>query len=117
MTGSSLVFAPDGTLGLINLSMLSPDGRCYSFDNRANGYSRGEGFGVVLVKRLSDAVRNNDVIRAVVRSSGSNQDGRTPGVTQPSTKMQAALIRETYQKSGLDFTETRVFEAHGISPG
>ncbi|CAN8097860.1 unnamed protein product [Discula destructiva] len=113
VTGSSLVFAPDGTLGLIKLSMLSTDGRCFSFDDRANGYSRGEGFGVVLVKRLSDAVRDNDVIRAVVRSTGSNQDGRTPGVTQPSTKMQAALIRETYQKAGLDFNETRFFEAHG----
>lgn len=97
----------------MNMSFLSPNGRCHSFDERADGYSRGEGFGVVLLKRLRDAVSHNDNIRAVVRSNGSNQDGRTPGVTQPSGEAQAMLIKETYEKAGLSFGETRFFEAHG----
>lgn len=98
----------------MNMNFLSPHGRCYSFDDRADGYSRGEGFGVVLLKRLHDAIRDNDTIRAVVRSSGSNQDGHTPGVTQPSSEMQAALIKDTYNKAGLSLRETRFFEAHGM---
>lgn len=98
----------------MNMSFLSPQGRCHSFDARADGYSRGEGFGVVLVKRMGDALRDGDPIRAVVRSTGSNQDGRTPGVTQPSREMQAELIRDTYKKAGLSFRDTRFFEAHGM---
>lgn len=95
------------------MGFLSPHGRCFSFDERADGYSRGEGIGVVLLKRLSDAIRDGDTVRAVVRSTGSNQDGHTPGVTQPSKVSQAALIRDTYRKAGLSLRETRFFEAHG----
>ena len=98
---------------LSNLNFLSPDSRCYSFDHRANGYSRGEGFGVVIIKLLSDAVRDGDTIRAVIRATGSNQDGRTPGITQPSKSAQEALIRKTYSSAGLDLRSTRFFEAHG----
>lgn len=93
--------------------MLSPDGRCYSFDARANGYGRGEGISALILKRLCDAVRDNDTIRAVIRSSGTNQDGHTPGITQPDQDSQVALIKETYEKGGLDMTRTRYFEAHG----
>lgn len=113
MAGSSITLAVEGTLSLMNMSFLSPQGRCFSFDHRADGYSRGEGFSVVILKRLEDAIDNGDLIRAVVRSSGSNQDGHTPGITQPSTKSQAALIRETYGKAGLKLDQTRFFEAHG----
>lgn len=66
---------PDLMLALSNLNLLSPDNQCFTFDSRANGYARGEGFGVLVLKRLSDALRDNDVIRAVIRSTGSNQDG------------------------------------------
>jgi acyl transferase domain-containing protein len=114
VTGSSVILAPDSTLSLMNMSFLSPQGRCHSFDDRADGYSRGEGFGVVLLKRLSDALRDKNTIRAVVRSTGSNQDGHTPGVTQPSCELQALLIKETYEKAGLSFQNTRYFEAHGM---
>lgn len=61
------------------LNFLSPDGKCYSFDARANGYGRGEGIGIVVLKRLQDAIRDNDNIRGVIRGSSVNQDGRTPG--------------------------------------
>jgi acyl transferase domain-containing protein len=93
--------------------MLGPDSRSYSFDHRANGYARGEGIGVVVVKRLSDALNNHDVIRAVIRATGTNQDGRTPNLTSPSQQAQEELIRDTYRKAGLDPAATAFVEAHG----
>ena len=100
---------------MTRMGFLSPDSRCFSFDERANGYARGEGFAVVVLKRLKDAIRDNDTIRSIIRSTGSNQDGHTPGITQPSKESQAKLIRATYQKAGLDLASTRYFEAHGAS--
>lgn len=79
MAGSSLIFNPDLITALNNQNFLSPDGRCFSFDHRANGYARGEGIAVIVLKRLSDALSDNDTVRAVIRGTGSNQDGRTPG--------------------------------------
>ena len=101
------------TIGLDNLGLLSKDSHSYSFDKRANGYARGEGVGAVVIKRLDDAIANGDTIRAVIRSSSSNQDGKTPGILQPSKDAQARLIRDTYEKAGLDMGVTRYFEAHG----
>jgi len=92
---------------------LSPNGRCFSFDHRANGFARGEGVGTVIVKRLSDALRDGDTIRAVVRGTGINQDGRTPGLTLPSSEAQERLIKTTYASAGLDFDDTMLVEAHG----
>lgn len=113
VAGCNLVYSPDMTMALSNMGFLSPDGCCYSFDRRANGYARGEGFGVVVIKLLSEAIRDGDTIRAVIRSTGSNQDGCTPGVTQPSKDSQARLIRDTYHKAGLNLRTTRFVEAHG----
>lgn len=104
---------PDTTLPLSNLGFLSPDGKCHSFDSRANGYSRGEGFGVVILKRVSDAIRDGDTIRAVIRGSSSNQDGKSPGITQPTRAGQEDLIRTAYRRAGLSLDQTRFFEAHG----
>jgi acyl transferase domain-containing protein len=100
-----------------NMNFLSPDSRCYSFDSRANGYARGEGIVALVVKPLRDALKTGDVVRAIIRSTASNQDGRTPVLTQPSTDAQEALIRHAYNKAGLEFGETRYFEAHGESVG
>ncbi|KAK1147260.1 Type I Iterative Polyketide synthase (PKS) [Aspergillus melleus] len=83
------------------------------FDSRANGYGRGEGMGVIILKSLADALRDNDVIRAVIRGTGINQDGRTSGITVPSAEAQINLIKSTYEAAGLDFSKTTYFEAHG----
>ena len=100
------------TIGLSNMGFLSPDGVCHSFDHRANGYARGEGFGVVIIKPLSAAIRDGDTIRAVIRSTGSNQDGRT-GLAQPSKEAQVRLITDCYRRANLDPGITRFIEAHG----
>ncbi|PWY91350.1 polyketide synthase [Aspergillus sclerotioniger CBS 115572] len=111
--GCNIILAPEMTIGLDNLGLLSRDSHCYSFDSRANGYARGEGVGAIVIKRLDDAVSAGDTIRAVIRSSSSNQDGRTPGILQPSKNAQVRLIQDTYRKAGLDMDTTRYFEAHG----
>ncbi|KAH8124074.1 hypothetical protein LI328DRAFT_168866 [Trichoderma asperelloides] len=95
------------------MSFLSKDDKCHSFDTSANGYARGEGGGFVVLKRMDLALRDGDTIRAVVRATGANQDGRTLGLTQPSAVRQADLIRQTYESAGLPLHETNYFEAHG----
>lgn len=113
VAGSNLILSPDMMHVLVSLNMLSVDGRCFSFDHRANGYSRGDGYGVLVLKRLTDALQDNDTIRAIIRSTASNSDGHTPGITQPSRDSQIALIREAYEKAGLKMNSTRFVEAHG----
>ncbi|ORX94601.1 hypothetical protein BCR34DRAFT_608222 [Clohesyomyces aquaticus] len=113
VAGANLILTPEVSMMLSRMNFLSPDSLCHSFDSRANGYSRGEGMIVMVLKRLCDAVKDGDMIRAVIRSNGTNQDGRTPGLTQPSAEAQEQLIREVYQKAGLDFASTRYVEAHG----
>lgn len=114
MAGTNLILSADMMQVFSNVNMLSPDSKSYCFDHRANGYGRGEGTGTLVIKRLADAIRDGDTIRAVIRSAGSNQDGFTPsGITQPSGTAQAKLIRDTYLKAGLSMEPTRFFEAHG----
>ncbi|KAJ2993259.1 hypothetical protein NUW58_g1893 [Xylaria curta] len=113
VTGSNLILGPDGFLLLSNLGFLSPDSKSYSFDHRANGYARGEGVIALVLKPLKDAVKNGDMIRAVIRSTGTNQDGRTPSLTQPSPEAQEELIRQVYKKAHLSLEPTRYVEAHG----
>ncbi|KAI9742337.1 MAG: hypothetical protein M1818_003870 [Claussenomyces sp. TS43310] len=114
VAGCNLMLNPEtNSIPLSNLGFLGRDGVCYSFDHRANGYARGEGTAVMVLKPLKQALKDNDTIRAVIRNTGSNQDGRTPGITQPSREAQAALIQETYLRAGLNFKDTGFFEAHG----
>lgn len=101
------------TIPLDDAGFLSPEGRCRSFDAGADGYARGEGFGAVLVKPLRAALRDGDLVRAVVRATGASQDGRTPVITQPSAEAQVRLIRRTYAAAGLDLRTTAYVEAHG----
>jgi acyl transferase domain-containing protein len=94
-------------------SLISKDGKSYAFDSRANGYGRGEGSATVVLKRLEDALRDGDPIRAIIRESGINQDGKTETITTPSGEAQEALIRDCYRRAGLDPAQTTYFEAHG----
>ncbi|KAL8961755.1 MAG: hypothetical protein Q9193_001735 [Seirophora villosa] len=111
--GCNLFFSPEIMCAMSDMTFLSPDGISYAFDHRANGYSRGEGLGLVVIKLLSRAIEDGDTIRAVIRATGANQDGRTPGITQPNAEAQIALIQDTYRSAGLDPRVTRFFEAHG----
>ncbi|RYO81821.1 hypothetical protein DL764_009709 [Monosporascus ibericus] len=111
--GANLVYHPNFMKMMSDFNFLSPDGRSWSFDQRANGYARGEGMAVIVVKRLADALRDGDTIRAVIRNTGSNQDGRTPGITQPSQEAQISLIKDAYKQANIDMGPTRFFEAHG----
>lgn len=100
-----------------NLNMLSPDSRSRMWDAGANGYARGEGVASVVLKTLSQAIADGDNIECIIRETGVNQDGRTPGITMPSSTAQAALIRSTYARAGLDLKKKsdrcQYFEAHG----
>ncbi|KAL9094755.1 MAG: hypothetical protein Q9165_003026, partial [Trypethelium subeluteriae] len=111
--GSNLLLAPDCFKIFSSLSMLSPDGKCYAFDSRANGYGRGEGVGTVIIKRLSDALAAGDPIRAIIRESALNQDGKSETITSPSQAAQIELMREAYRRANLNPNDTQYFEAHG----
>ncbi|KAF2741959.1 hypothetical protein M011DRAFT_413522 [Sporormia fimetaria CBS 119925] len=114
VAASNLILTPELNISLSHMNFLSPDGRCFSFDHRANGYARGEGVATLILAPLSKAIALGAPIRALIRSVCSNQDGRTPGgITQPSKNAQAKLIEETYRKARLDMKHTRFFEAHG----
>ena len=112
VAGSNLILDPALTMSLAGTNALSPRGLCQSFDAAADGFGRGEGYGVVVLKRAIDAILARDPIRAIIRTVASNQDGRTPFITQPSQKSQEALIKKAYLQAGLDFGETSYFEAH-----
>ena len=93
--------------------MLNEDGRCYPFDVRGSGYGRGEGVAAIVVKRLDDAIRDGDNIRAILLNTGVNQDGRTNGITHPNQSAQAILQRSLYSACGLNPSDTQFIEAHG----
>ncbi|HEY3062327.1 MAG TPA: SDR family NAD(P)-dependent oxidoreductase, partial [Chloroflexota bacterium] len=92
--GVNVILAPEGTLYFCKLRALAPDGRCKAFDAAADGYVRGEGCGVIVLKRLPDALRDGDRILALVRGSAVNQDGRSNGLTAPNGPAQEAVIRK-----------------------
>lgn len=93
--------------------LLSPEGKCFAFDSRASGYGRGEGAATLILKPLVDAIRDGNPIRAVIRQTAANQDGKTPTLTSPSREAQEQLIRDCYSKAGLDPRNTGYVEAHG----
>lgn len=111
--GVNVIEYPSTFYDMSSLGFLSPDGRCYSFDHRANGYARGEGAGALILKPLDAAIRDGNTIRAVIRNTGVNQDGRTPGMTIPSKAAQEKLIRSVYGAAGLDLASASYIETHG----
>ena len=93
--------------------MLSPTGRCHTFDARADGFVPGEGVGVVVLKPLLEAQRSGDRIHGVIRASGMNQDGASNGITAPSAESQIQLERAVYERFGIDPDTLQLVEAHG----
>ncbi|KAF4305832.1 putative polyketide synthase protein [Botryosphaeria dothidea] len=111
--GANLMFGPDMSILLGAAKILSPDGKCQMWDAKANGFSRGEGIGITVLKPLNAALRDGDTVRAVVLASATNEDGRTPGISLPSSAAQRELIRTAYAQAGVDPAETGYVEAHG----
>ncbi|MEM7133970.1 MAG: type I polyketide synthase, partial [Chloroflexota bacterium] len=111
--GVSLILSPTSSDGLIMMQATSPDGRSKTFDALADGYGRGEGCGVLVLKRLSDAQRDGDTIHALIRGSAVNHDGRSGGLTVPSGPAQEALLKEALAAAQVDANEISYVEAHG----
>ena len=111
--GSNVMLRPEYPMGMCKGHFLSRDGECKSFDARGDGYGRGEGAGIVLLKPLEDALRDGDPILATVLATGSNQDGHTPGISMPSREAQQALIEEVCQDYDIDPACIRYVECHG----
>ncbi|KAF6837163.1 beta-ketoacyl synthase domain-containing protein [Colletotrichum plurivorum] len=123
--GANLILGPVPFVVESKMKMLSPTGRSSMWDEKANGYARcfqtysGEGVAAIVLKTLSQALRDGDIIECIIRETGVNQDGRSPGITMPSHKAQESLIRQTYAAAGLDPSRPQdrcqYFEAHGKS--
>ncbi|KAI1817700.1 hypothetical protein GGS20DRAFT_599281 [Poronia punctata] len=111
--GSNLILTPDFMYGMSFMGMLNSEGRSFPFDERGNGYGRGEGVASLVLKRLGDALAAGDPIRAVIRNTGVNQDGKTNGITLPSSQSQEILARHVHKQAGLEPAHTAYVEAHG----
>jgi microcystin synthetase protein McyG len=111
--GVNVMLSPHVSVLLSKGRMLAPDGRCKTFDASADGYVRGEGCGVVVMKRLSDAVADGDRVMAVIRASAVNQDGPSSGLTVPNGPAQQALVREALAQAGIEPAQVDYVEAHG----
>ena len=113
VAGVNLMLSPENSVATSRWGMLAPDGRCKTFDASADGYVRSEGCGVVVLKRLSDAVRDGDSVLAVVRGSAVNQDGPSSGQTVPSGPAQQAVLRSALAAARLEPSDIDYIEAHG----
>ncbi|WP_437718137.1 SDR family NAD(P)-dependent oxidoreductase [Sorangium sp. So ce448] len=111
--GANLILAPEVSIALSQAGMLAPDGRCKAFDAAADGFARGEGCAVVVLKRLSDALRDHDRIVATLVGSAVNQDGRSNGLTAPNGPAQQAVVEQALEDAGVTPSDVGFVEAHG----
>ncbi|MCA1281213.1 SDR family NAD(P)-dependent oxidoreductase [Saccharopolyspora sp. 7B] len=111
--GINTIVVPDGHVSFSRSGMLSEDGRCKTFSAGADGYGRGEGVGMLVLKRLSAAERDGDHVHGLVRATAENHGGRANSLTSPNPKAQAAVIRRAYAKAGIDPRTVGYVEAHG----
>ena len=111
--GANVLLSPATMITFSQSRMLAPDGKCKTFDAAADGYVRGEGCGVLAIKRLEDAIRDGDHIRAVIRGSAVNQDGASGGLTVPNGVAQQRVITEALDRAGVDAADIDYLEAHG----
>lgn len=111
--GANLILSPHAYIALSSMNAVSSDGKCKTFDANADGYGRGEGVGMLVLKRLSDAIRDKDNIWATIKGSAVNQDGQSNGFTAPSGKAQEKVIAEALKNAGLTMFDIDYVEAHG----
>jgi acyl transferase domain-containing protein/D-arabinose 1-dehydrogenase-like Zn-dependent alcohol dehydrogenase/acyl carrier protein len=111
--GANVLLSPATMITFSQSRMLAPDGRCKTFDAAADGYVRGEGCGVIVIKRLGDAIRDGDRVRAVIRGSAVNSDGASGGLTVPNGVAQQRVINDALGRAGLTATDIDYLEAHG----
>ncbi|WP_019971735.1 type I polyketide synthase [Mycobacterium sp. 141] len=111
--GANVLLTPATMITFSNAHMLAPDGRCKTFDAAADGYVRGEGCGVIVIKGLEDAIRDGDRIRAVIRGSAINQDGASGGLTVPNGVAQQRVITDALKRANLEPSDVGYLEAHG----
>lgn len=111
--GANVLLTPATMITFSHAHMLAPDGKCKTFDAAADGYVRGEGSGVIVIKRLEDAIRDGDRIRAVIRGSAINQDGASGGLTVPNGVAQQRVIADALKRAGVAPSEVGYLEAHG----
>ncbi|GFE69987.1 type I polyketide synthase [Chroococcus sp. FPU101] len=111
--GVNLILSPETTIAFSQAKMMASDGRCKTFDASADGYVRGEGCGVVILKRLEDALRDGDNIQAMIRGTAINQDGLTNGLTAPNGISQQAVIRQALQNADVLPSDITYVETHG----
>ncbi|HYB36144.1 MAG TPA: beta-ketoacyl synthase N-terminal-like domain-containing protein [Mycobacterium sp.] len=112
--GVNLLLSPAITRSFDQAEAMSPTGQCHAFDASADGFVRGEGCGVAVLKRLTDALRDGDPVLAVVRGSAVNQDGRSNGLMAPNPAAQMAMLRAAYANGGVELRHVDYVEAHGI---
>ncbi|EME77538.1 uncharacterized protein MYCFIDRAFT_44966 [Pseudocercospora fijiensis CIRAD86] len=111
--GTNLVLGLEQHIGSVALGALSPTSACHTFDASADGYGRADAVGALLLKRLPDAIADGDPIRAVIRGTAVNANGRSSGISHPSTYQQEAVIRRAYANAKLPLDVTGYFECHG----
>ncbi|MBF0106002.1 MAG: thioester reductase domain-containing protein [Deltaproteobacteria bacterium] len=111
--GVNLILSPDVTINFSMAGVMAPDGRCKTFDERADGYARGEGAGAVVMMPLTEALKQNRRIYALIHASGVNNDGRSNGLMAPNGKAQEELLRAVYGRAGIAPERIAYIEAHG----
>src|SRR6187397_2158695 len=111
--GVTVMITPGGFIGFSQAGMLSPEGRCAAFDASADGFVRGEGAGMLLLKRLSKAIEDGDPIQGVILGTSINQDGHTNGISLPSPEAQTRLVRDACRDAGIVPEAIGFVEAHG----
>ena len=111
--GANTMFRPEYAIIMSKGHFLSPDGKCKTFDESGNGYGRGEGAGVVVLKPLEKALSDGDPVRAIILATAVNQDGRTPGIAVPKGTAQEELLRDAYRRADISPSMVTYIEAHG----
>lgn len=111
--GVNTIVTPEGHIGFQKAGMLSEDGRCKTFSDQADGYVRGEGAGMIVLKKLSEAERDRDHIYGLIRGTAENHGGRSASLTAPNPHAQTDVLKSAYQKAGIHPSTITYIEAHG----